>query len=36
MTGISVGFSTLGLDDPDLRQFAPWTKGFYARVRATF
>lgn len=31
--GISVGTSTLGVDDPDLRTVAPWPEGLYYRLR---
>ena len=34
--GISMGYSTLGLDDPDLRLVAPWPEGVYYRVRVKF
>jgi hypothetical protein len=34
--GISVGRSSLGTDDPDLRLVAPWPQGLYYRLRVKF
>jgi hypothetical protein len=34
--GVSLGVSTLGLDDPDLRSVVVWPKGVYTRLRAVF
>lgn len=34
--GLSVGYSTFGVDDPDLSSVAPWPEGVYYRLRVKF
>lgn len=33
---IGLGFSNVGMSDPDLWRIAPWTEGLYVRIRSRF